>query len=626
MGIPFLTRHLYPFAEAVILGKSQEVQHKQTEHVEAVVIDGPSLVYNVSMRLLSLSNTPSQPTCDEVSCAVMYYLLQLSMLGVKIHKIYFDGALPDDKRETRLARLERSRKKLVTLRTSSPQCFQNSRNSPRSRIISPKNILQRRSLPAKYANIPENPFIVPAVFEDLKHRWCKKNINSVVKDVPDLDTVSLSDFPWRDAVVMVPGEADTYCAHVARLTGCAILTNDSDLLLHDLGKHGSVVLLDSIEPWTCEISRHKHTLIRALRLCPNLVAYRLGLTSLLPLAYELKTHPDTGLKQILQQSKDRDESSEHIPGYCRFVEEYKSRPSFSQEMLCESYPQHLDPRISELFSLRGRIPESSEQLCMYLVVLNEDPARQCAWAQGKLYRSMAYTALNLSFSADESIAFVDEYVRRGSRITTDRIPMGNREWLLLEMSSLCSLLDTVHLQTRLEIASPAYWRVLAFYIIHYEQTGSAIHHTEHLRRLLTLGNGDNLDWANVHLMAQMQSVLYSLRILRQILGCTGFTDNLTLRTRTILDKLPPLSILMRSVHEMTQEFRTDCSVSDLVDRLIKLMGKSSDEEDSPDYMDESRSGRDDSATLPTKVNGSGDTRASRSTRTLANIYELLSEQ
>lgn len=87
MGIPFLTRHLYPFAEAVILGKFQEVQHQQTEHVEAVVIDGPSLVYHVSTRLLSLSNTFSQPTCDEVSCAVMVYLLQLNMLGVKMYSI-----------------------------------------------------------------------------------------------------------------------------------------------------------------------------------------------------------------------------------------------------------------------------------------------------------------------------------------------------------------------------------------------------------------------------------------------------------------------------------------------------------------------------------------------------------
>ncbi|GCB27089.1 hypothetical protein AAWM_09974 [Aspergillus awamori] len=607
MGIPFLTRHLYPFAETIVFGEPQKVQRKQTEYVEAVVIDGPSLVYHVSMRLLSLSNGSSQPTCDEVSCAVMVYLLQLSMLGVKIHKICFDGALPDEKRETRLARLERSRKKLVTLRTNSPHCFQKSSSPLRPRSISPKNILQRRSLPAKYANIPENPFIVPAVFEDLKHRWCKKNINSVVKNVPDLSTASLSDFPWGDAVVMVPGEADTYCAHVARLTGCAILTNDSDLLLHDLGKRGSVVLLDSIEPWTYDASQHGHPLIRALRLCPDQVARRLGLTSLLPLAYELKIHPDTGLKQLIQQAKDTDDSTEHKPGYCQFAEEYQSSPSLDQETLYESYPQHLDPRISELFSLRGRIRDSSGQLCMYLVVLNEDPARQCAWAQGKLYRSMGYSALNLSFSDDENCDFVDE------------------EWLLLEMNSLCLLLDTVHLQSELEIASPAYWRILALYIIHYEQTGSAINHTERLRRLLMLGYGDNLDWVDVHLIAQMQSVLYSLRILGQLLGLTGFIDNLTLRTRTLLDNLPPLSILMRPGHEMAQEFRTGCSVNDHVDRLVKLMGKCSDE-DSAQYVARSHTDRDDSVTPPTGMNGFGDVRASRPTRTLANMYELLPEQ
>ncbi|TPR12124.1 Glycosyl hydrolases 28 family protein [Aspergillus niger] len=412
MGIPFLTRHLYPFAETIVFGEPQKVQRKQTEYVEAVVIDGPSLVYHVSMRLLSLSNGSSQPTCDE------------------------------------------------------------------------------------------NPFIVPAVFEDLKHRWCKKNINSVVKNVPDLSTASLSDFPWGDAVVMVPGEADTYCAHVARLTGCAILTNDSDLLLHDLGKRGSVVLLDSIEPWTYDASQHGHPLIRALRLCPDQVARRLGLTSLLPLAYELKIHPDTGLKQLIQQAKDTDDSTEHKPGYCQFAEEYQSSPSLDQETLYESYPQHLDPRISELFSLRGRIRDSSGQLCMYLVVLNEDPARQCAWAQGKLYRSMGYSALNLSFSDDENCDFVDE---------------------------------------------------------------------------------------------------------------------------TLLDNLPPLSILMRPGHEMAQEFRTGCSVNDHVDRLVKLMGKCSDE-DSAQYVARSHTDRDDSVTPPTGMNGFGDVRARRPTRTLANMYELLPEQ
>lgn len=87
MGIPFLTRHLYPFAETIVFGEPQKVQRKQTEYVEAVVIDGPSLVYHVSMRLLSLSNGSSQPTCDEVSCAAMVYLLQLSMLGVKMYSI-----------------------------------------------------------------------------------------------------------------------------------------------------------------------------------------------------------------------------------------------------------------------------------------------------------------------------------------------------------------------------------------------------------------------------------------------------------------------------------------------------------------------------------------------------------
>ncbi|GKZ88241.1 hypothetical protein AnigIFM59636_007203, partial [Aspergillus niger] len=94
---------------------------------------------------------------------------------------------------------------------------------------------------------------------------------------------------------------------------------------------------------------------------------------------------------------------------------------------------------------------------------------------------------------------------------------------------------------------------------------------------------------------------------------------------TLLDNLPPLSILMRPGHEMAQEFRTGCSVNDHVDRLVKLMGKCSDE-DSAQYVARSHTDRDDSVTPPTGMNGFGDVRARRPTRTLANMYELLPEQ
>ena len=86
MGIPHLTRHLFPFAESVRLSGGEE---DGVLCVQSVVIDGPSLVYNVYFRLLScveqtLNPIDAQPTCDEVSMGVMFYLLQLTILGVKM--------------------------------------------------------------------------------------------------------------------------------------------------------------------------------------------------------------------------------------------------------------------------------------------------------------------------------------------------------------------------------------------------------------------------------------------------------------------------------------------------------------------------------------------------------------
>ncbi|RAL04386.1 uncharacterized protein BO80DRAFT_235377 [Aspergillus ibericus CBS 121593] len=630
MGVPFLTRHLYPFAESVVLGDNPDTPQSPMPCARDVVIDGPSLVYHVSMRLLSrcdpgIQYPHLQPTCDEVSCAVMMYLLQLTILGVKIHNIFFDGALPAQKRHTRLARLERSRRKLELLRSKSPYGFQRSDSSQKARTINFETVLQRRALPAKFNNIPESPFIVPAVFEDLKHRWCRKNIASVANDVPGLDIASLDDFPWADIVAMVPGEADMYCAQRARLIGSVILTNDSDLLLHDLGSLGSVVLLDSVELGVCSVSSPQRLQIRALRLCPAQVAHRLGTVNLLSLAYELKTHPDTGIRQLIQRSKYIDGSPEYISGFRLFAEEYESNPSFEREAACLSYPQCFDPRISELFSLyRGWGAQRFEgPPHMYLLVLNEDPTRQCAWVQGKVYRVMGYSALNMSYAINERYSFVDEYVRRGGRITADRISMRDKKWIMMEVRSLSTLLNTVRDHLGIDMKSPIYWRMFALYVIYDGQTGPPAPSKEHLTRFLRLGYmGKKLHWTDIHLLAQMQSVLYSLRILKQLLGFADFSGDQTIQTDSILDSLPPLYILMRSAREMAEEFSIGCSVSELVSRFVHLLGQSPYSEDAANCETDWCEYADDSA----EINEFCAIRASLPPKTPSNIYELLSQE
>ena len=76
MGIPYLTKHLLPYADTVFLDGKHEV-----------VIDGPSLVYHVHRRLLGWMDPNCdildyQPSCDEISRGVGSFLLELARLGV----------------------------------------------------------------------------------------------------------------------------------------------------------------------------------------------------------------------------------------------------------------------------------------------------------------------------------------------------------------------------------------------------------------------------------------------------------------------------------------------------------------------------------------------------------------
>lgn len=88
MGIPRVRRHLTPFCQAVLLQGGADADF---ECIKSVVIDGPSLVYNIYARLLSWFLTTSSnmvdalPTCDEVSRGVMLYLMHLKMLGVEMY-------------------------------------------------------------------------------------------------------------------------------------------------------------------------------------------------------------------------------------------------------------------------------------------------------------------------------------------------------------------------------------------------------------------------------------------------------------------------------------------------------------------------------------------------------------
>ncbi|KAE8348431.1 XPG domain containing-domain-containing protein [Aspergillus coremiiformis] len=575
MGIPRLRQHLHPLSETVLLEGRPHKCQQGVGYVKSVVIDGPSLVYHVFWRLLSWSDSTigfpnAQPTCNEVSCGVMIYLLALTSLGVKIQGIYFDGALPYRKRATRFSRLEKSRRKLELLRLKSHSGLQKIGSPNNRRAIAVENVLRSRPLPVRYNGLPENPFIVSAVFEDLRYRWNRENILTMARDTLCLQSVELEGFPWADITVMVPGEADGYCACTAKHTSSAVLTNDSDLLLYDLGAQGSIITLDSVEIIGWNPHEPMEWQIEALRLSPALVTQRLGISDILRLAFELKIRPDAGMSELVHRAKSSHKDSEYTSDYRYFIQEYQEdlHTLGNEKLQCLL---HFDTRVSELFwqyEMR-QSHVSSNGPHMYLPILNEDHTRRCAWTEGRLYRNLAFSILNASRPASEKFDSINEFVRRGGRIAVDKMALGNDNWITTRTSVLLTRLESIKNLIETDTTSPAYWIIFSLCEL-YDGDSSTPPDPAQLRRFLTLGHMDEkFDWADIHLTAQIQSVLYSLRILRQLLSIPTATHDKMTELRAILSNLPPLRVIMGSTTSMIEESLTES----FIHRIIQLLGK-----------------------------------------------------
>ncbi|KAL2834531.1 XPG domain containing-domain-containing protein [Aspergillus cavernicola] len=630
MGIPRLRHHLLPFSQTVLLQGKWDPREEDIACIQSVVIDGPSLVYNVYSRLLSWFAASSSnmidtlPTCDEVSRGVMLYLLHLKILGVDIKNIYFDGALPAPKHETRVVRLESQRRKLELFCSVTKDGFGMSRSrSDDNRTVGPENVLRSRPSPARYCNVPANPFMVSAVFEDLKYRWNGESISRVTAGVLASDSLDLGpDFPWANLTAMVPGEADAYCAYAARLTDSCILTNDSDLLLYDLGSCGSVIFLDSVEINGRDSIQPSQFKISAAMLHPSLVAQRLGVPSLLSLAYQLKAQPEIGLVELLRRSRNDIEMVEHLK-YRQFLEDYQIDhcPVRAQET---NQPREiLDTRISELFwqyELRG---EYTAWDCprMYLPILNENHAKRCAWAKGRLYREVGYSILNNSRPINERHRYVIEFIRRGQRIAEDRILLRNENWIWEQARSLAVRLRSFQTYLRKDSSPLEFWTLFALRDSYGADAEFTQDDIRKLNRFLRLGYmGKRFEWADIHLTAEIQAGLYSLRILKQLIGFLITSDALVIDLRAALEGLPPLHIMINSARQGLGP----CATGILTSQLPNIFGHLS-EETQPHANETARQESPDPSTLVSIIEKDNvDTMPSH--KILFNRYNLLQEQ
>lgn len=411
--------------------------------------------------------------------------------------------------------------------------------------------------------------MVSAVLEDLKHRWSKKRIEDEIQHSTRLLTGS--DYPWADIAVILPGEADIQCAQTARLTGSAVLTNDSDLLVHDLGPDGAVILLNSVQvlEGTQDLAEQE---IRGLRIHPHDVSRRLGIANIQRLAYTLSRNHKLNFVELLRRSKEDFEAIERSSEYFDFIQEYQAVIDSSKPRGNRPHVQALDPRVSELF-WQYEMPAvycQAGEPHFYLGMLHEDHSRRCAWEQGRIYRALGYSFFNLSKPAAHRFPAIHEFVRRGGRIVAERVTLSGARTVASDLSSIQRRLDLARTTFGCS-AQGNFWVMFALSEI-YRDSANAMTAPDavQLERFLGKGfMGKTTDWADIHLLAQIQAVLYSVRILKQLLDVTADKET-SIERQAILTDLPPLHCLMMSRHEIIQNFAINDLARQSVRQLFKI--------------------------------------------------------
>ncbi|KAJ5975189.1 hypothetical protein N7481_008896 [Penicillium waksmanii] len=397
---------------------------------------------------------------------------------------------------------------------------------------------------------------------------------------------------------MVPGEADTECARVAKSTKSAILTSDSDLLVHDLGVEGSVVFLNSLqlteeggsESESIEDSISNSTQALKLKLCgqgitPHALSRQFGIPNIQRFAYELREDPHAPFSKLLRLAReykygvDEKRSVE----YCDFLREYEygPRPSLHAATTTEKdsegklFTLGMDPRVSELF-WQFDSPDTytqASQYHVYLGILHEDSSRRCAWEQARSYRSLGYALLNLSRPAAHQSQTIYEFVRRGGRIVAEQVTLAGEKTVISDLGHLQGRLDLARSTFDRRDSSSNFWFLFALSEVYQELSNTTTPPTaKQLQGFLGKGfMGKGTDWEDIHLLAQVQAVLYSLRMLQQLIQIAAKTYDVG-PYRTVLKDLPPLYLLMRSRHDIVQGFSENEGCRKVVHQMVKTYG------------------------------------------------------
>lgn len=308
---------------------------------------------------------------------------------------------------------------------------------------------------------------------------------------------ALEASPYAARTRIIPGEADDWCAlHAKDVHRSVIFTSDTDLVLYDYPEETLIVFLHDVD---LLLSIRAHS--------PEQMRQKLQLDSLAQLAYALcQNQQDTANVLIQNARKVNLESDKYLDFSRRYILSAMESANCGRKAVETSFLQDLDVRVSEFVD---QALSSSTTPLVYLPLLVEDPGQASAWSIGNDVRKLAYSLL-----APETV--VTEYRRKAQGVSAQEIKTDSAADLLSAIKVMEQQISALKLwaATKEEMSSELLWPLFGLSLVLADlNTPPAI--TLVLRAL----NADfDNTWAFVQLTARLQAVLYSLRMLKQILG------------------------------------------------------------------------------------------------------------
>lgn len=336
---------------------------------------------------------------------------------------------------------------------------------------------------------------------------------------------ALLDTPFASRTRIEPGEADDWCAlHAKDFARSIIFTSDTDLLLYTYPAETLIVFFQDADVTTGFKSY-----------CPVQMRQRLQIQSLVQFAFAMIREPSHTSDDLLRDARSLDLSSD---SYVEFSSRYAGRTSAPSHLAKDSglpLPlQNLDVRISEFVH---QALDNSPTPLVYLPLLVEDPNQSSAWSSGQDYRTLAYSILAPKTSV------VHEYRRKAQGIFVQELPLHSLE--ISKSDMLAHISGVSKWAADKGVAPRLMWPLFALSIVLLDSKAAPP-----VPVVLHVLNSDfDNSWEFIHLTARLQAVLYSLRMLQQVItvhqgihGSNGAgTDDTILQMAKHLAKLPSIA-------------------------------------------------------------------------------------